>query len=269
MNDLTVTYVSHACLRIDGPFGSLLCDPWFLNEPVYDYVLWKFPPAVIPPNVLLKDVDYLYITHSHEDHFHIPSINKIPRDIRVLLPEYTNHPCLRAQLVERTLREMGFHRITKLHPWETYLLGGNTPFTVVPSAKSRSHDWENSGFVIDHPGSRLINMNDNCDDEELCSEIHERWPDFDIGFIQTSSATVFPACYRMSREAKEHAVSNKNETFTLHKRLIEMLHLRRIVPFAGDFGWYDDRYFDYNRQGRSTPKVLENWIRQNYPDREV
>lgn len=42
--DLTVTYVSHACLRIDGEFGSLLCDPWFLNEPVYDYALWKFPP---------------------------------------------------------------------------------------------------------------------------------------------------------------------------------------------------------------------------------
>jgi hypothetical protein len=268
-NDLTVTYVSHACLRIDGEFGSLLCDPWFLNEPVYDYVLWKFPPAVIPPDVLLKNLDYLYITHSHEDHFHIPSINKIRRDIRVLLPEYTNHPCLRAQLVERVLREMGFHRITKIQPWETYLLGGNTPFTVVPSAKSRSHDWENSGFVLDHPGSRLINMNDNCDDEELCSEIHERWPGFDIGFIQTSSATVFPACYRMSGEAKEHAVSNKNETFTLHKRLIEMLSLQRIVPFAGDFGWYDDRYFSYNRQGRSTPKILENWIRRNYPDREV
>ncbi len=267
--DLTVTYVSHACLRIDGEFGSLLCDPWFLNEPVYDYALWKFPPAVIPPEVLLKDLDYLYITHSHEDHFHIPSINRIPRDIQVLLPEYANRPCLRAQLVERTMREMGFHRIRKIQPWETIHLGGITPFTVVPSAKSRAHDWENSGFVIDHPGTRLINMNDNCDDEELCSEIHSRWPTFEIGFVQTSSATVFPACYRMPPEAKEEAARNKCETFTLHKRLIEMLHLQRIVPFAGDFGWYDDRYFAHNWQGRSTPKILENWIRDNYPDRDV
>lgn len=266
---LKVTYVSHACLRIDGEFGSLLCDPWFLNEPVYNYALWKFPPAVLPPEVLLKDLDYLYITHSHEDHFHIPSIDWIPRDIQVLLPEYSNHPCLRAQLVERVMREMGFYRIKKIQPWETYLLGEKTPFTVVPSAKSRSHDWENSGFVIDHPGARLINMNDNCDDEELCSEIHERWPTFDIGFIQTSSATVFPACYRMSPEMKEEAARNKSETFTLQKRLIEMLYLQRIVPFAGDFGWYDDRYFNHNWQGRSTPKVLENWIRKNYPDREV
>jgi len=40
--NLRVTYVSHACLKIEGQHGTLLCDPWFLNEPVYDYALWKF-----------------------------------------------------------------------------------------------------------------------------------------------------------------------------------------------------------------------------------
>ncbi len=269
MQELHITYVSHACLRIEGEFGSLLCDPWFLNEPVYDYVMWKFPPAVMPPEELLKDLDYLYITHSHEDHFHIPSIDHIPRDVQVLLPEFTHTPCLRAQTMERIMREMGFSRLRKIRPWDTYLLGGKTPLTVVPSAKSRAHDWENSGFVIEHPDCRLINMNDNCDDEELCNEIHARWPDFDIGFIQTAAISIFPACYRMSEEEKEEMARNKKETFTQQQRLIEMLKLKRVVPFAGDFGWYDERYFKHNWQGRSTLKILENWIRDHYPDRYV
>jgi len=28
------------------------CGRRFLNEPVYSYALWKFPPAVIPPDQL-------------------------------------------------------------------------------------------------------------------------------------------------------------------------------------------------------------------------
>jgi hypothetical protein len=60
--NLRVTYVSHACLKIEGQHGTLLCDPWFLNEPVYDYALWKFPAAVIPPYKIIEGVDYIYIT---------------------------------------------------------------------------------------------------------------------------------------------------------------------------------------------------------------
>lgn len=269
MKNLNVTYVSHACLRITGEFGSLLCDPWILNEPVYSYVLWKFPAAVIPPEELTRDLDYVFITHSHEDHFHVPSLDRLPRDVQVLLPEYPHHSSLRAQLMERTMRGMGFHRIRKLQPWETYMLGGVTPLTVVPSAKSRGHDWENSGFVIDALDCRLINMNDNVDDEELCAEIHDRFDRFDIGFIQTAGVTVFPACYRMTPDEKEAAASQKKENFTLHDRLIRMLHLQRVAPFAGDFGWLDDRYFSGNWLGRASPRHLERWIHENYPDREV
>lgn len=269
MKPLTVTYVSHACLKISGEFGTLLCDPWFLNEPVYSYVMWKFPAAVIPPAELVQDLDYLYITHSHEDHFHVPSVNHIPRDVQVLLPEFPHHSSLRAQLMERTLRGMGFCNIRKLWPWETFMLGGNTPMTIVPSANSRDHDWENSGFVIDHHDCRLINMNDNVDDEELCADIHSRFDRFDIGFIQTAGVTVFPACYKMSKEEKEQAARNKKHNFTLHDRLIRMLHLERVVPFAGDFGWLDDRYFDGNWLGRSAPTILEDWVKENYPDRIV
>ena len=95
MQPLEVTFVSHACLRIKGAFGSLICDPWILNEPVYNFSTWKFPAAIIPPEALIKDLDYLFITHSHEDHFHVPSLNYFPRDTQILLPEYVMHPGLR------------------------------------------------------------------------------------------------------------------------------------------------------------------------------
>src|SRR5687768_17148701 len=88
VKNLKITYVSHACIQLEGEFGKLLTDPWILNEPIYTFTTWKFPPAIIPPNQLTKNLDYIYISHPHEDHLHIPSIDCFPRHIEILLPEY-------------------------------------------------------------------------------------------------------------------------------------------------------------------------------------
>src|SRR3990167_2676096 len=151
MKKLRIRYISHACIQLTGEFGSLITDPWILNEPIYAFTTWKYPPAVIPPEQIVDNVDYLYLSHPHEDHLHIPSLDKFPRHIQVLLPEYGDYPCLRSQTVERTFREMGFYNITKIKPWQTILLNNKTPFTIIPACKTKYWDWENSGFVLEHP----------------------------------------------------------------------------------------------------------------------
>lgn len=262
---LEVTMIGHACLRITGRFGTLLCDPWFLNEPIFDCTTWRFPAAVVPPDELTRDLHYLFITHAHEDHFHIPSLDHLPRDVQVLLPEYDHHPGLRAQTIERTLRALGFSRIRKLRSWETFELAQGVPLTVIPAAKTRTHDWENAGFVIDHPGCRLINMNDNIGDAELYAEVHARWPHFDIGFVQAGGVSMFPGCYRMPLEEMRAAALSRQFNPAYQKAMVDGLSLDRIVPFAADFCWLDDRYFHCNWANRGTPLVFQEWIQRDYP----
>ena len=183
MDKLIVTYVTHACIKINGPFGGLLTDPWILNEPVYAFTTWKFPAAIMPPAEVQKNIDYVYLSHPHEDHLHIPSLNHLSRDLKILLPEYADYPCLRAQTVERTFREMGFHHIRKLKPFETIDLGRETYFTLIPAAKQKYWDWENSGFVLEHQGEKILNMNDCPSDPELYREVDKRFGEIDIGFV--------------------------------------------------------------------------------------
>lgn len=267
--ELEITYVSHACLKIRGEFGTLLCDPWFLNEPVFNFSTWKFPAAVMPPEQVVEDVDFLYITHSHEDHFHVPSIDCFSRDVQVVLPEYENHPGLRAHTVERVMRRLGFHNIRKLRPWNTIRLNDTTPFTVIPSAASRSHDWENSGFVIEHPGCTLINMNDNLSDEALCAQISKRFPHLDIGFIQSAGVTMYPGCFRMSQEQMRAEAARRQHGFADQRRMMDLLRPDRIVPFAGDFCWLDDRYLHNNWANRGTPALFRRFLDENYRARNV
>ena len=264
MTGLEVQFITHATLRITGPFGTLLCDPWFLNEPVFNLSTWKYPPARVPPEEVVKDVDYLFITHTHEDHFHIPSINYIDRDTPVFLPAYDEHPSLRAHTSERVMRAMGFHDIRRLKSWETVMLGGLTPLTRVPSAVERSHDWENSGFVIESPDCVLLNVNDNLNDVALCKDIKARWPEIDIVFIQSGGVTMFPGCFRMSEDEMRREADKRKVAFADQRRMLDHVKPKRIAPFAGDFCWLDDKYFHNNWANRTTAALFEDMMNTDY-----
>jgi L-ascorbate metabolism protein UlaG (beta-lactamase superfamily) len=269
MKRLNITYVSHACIKLEGEFGSLLTDPWILNEPIYTFTTWKFPAAIIPPDQIAKDLDYIYISHPHEDHLHIPSIDKFPRHIEILLPEYSDYPCLRSQTVERTFRELGFYNVRKIKPWETILLGNNTPFTIIPACKTKYWDWENSGFVLEHHDCKVLNMNDCPSDEELYAEVNRRFGEIDLGFIQYTGVSMFPGCYRMPMsEMLDHAKKRKFG-WGQQRNMIEHLQVKRLAPFAGDFAWLDDRMFHCNTTNRSTPNLFENFVKENYPQRNI
>jgi UDP-MurNAc hydroxylase len=266
MPSLDIQFITHATLKIKGSFGTLLCDPWFLNEPVYNLSTWKYPAAVVAPQEVVSDLDYLFITHTHEDHFHIPSINHINRDVVVLLPAYDEHPSLRAHTSERVMRAMGFNKIHRLKSWETFDLGGGTPLTRIPSAAERDHDWENSGFVIEDPSCVLLNMNDNVNDVALCQDIRSRWPSIDIAFIQSGGVTEFPGCFRMTEAEMRRHASERKVAFTDQRRILDHVNPKRVAPFAGDFCWLDEKYFHYNWANRTTPKLFEQMMEDDYAD---
>ncbi len=264
---LEITFVSHACLRFEGEFGTLVCDPWILNEPIYNFTTWKFPAAVIPADEVVRGVDYLLITHSHEDHLHIASLDRFDRNVQVLLPEYADHPSLRAQTIERTLRLMGFANLRKFKPWERFFLGGKTPLTFVPAAVSRDHDWENCAFVIETPDCTLINLNDNLTDLDLCQKISARFPKIDLAFVQTAGVTMYPGCFRFSPEQMRREADKRVHAFTEQRRVMDKLKPARIAPIAGDFCWLDPKYFHNNWANRATPRIFSEMVERDYAGR--
>ncbi|MBN8828224.1 MAG: MBL fold metallo-hydrolase [Sphingobacteriia bacterium] len=267
--DFKITYITHASIKIESKFGSLLTDPWILNEPIYAMTTWKFPAAIIKPEEIVNTIDYLYFSHPHEDHFHIPSIDCFPRDIKIILAEFPDFNCLRSYTMERTLREMGFHNIIKMMPWETIDLGEGEKFTLIPACKMKYWDWENSGFVLEIGDFKLLNMNDCPSDKELYEKVDEKFGEIDLAFIQYSGVSMFPGCYRMSREEMFEASKVRKHSWIQQKNLIEYLKVKNIAPFAGDFSWLSDNLFHCNIVNRSTPKLFSDFVANNYPDKNI
>ena len=260
-----VQFISHACLKFRGPWGTLICDPWLLDEPVANFSLWKYPPPAVPVEQAVADVDFVYITHSHEDHFHIPSLHRFPRDVQILLSDYAHQPDPRAHSMERCLRALGFQHIQRLPAWESIDLGAATRFTVIPHAPSRFHGWENSGFVLEHGGVRVLDLNDNVTDEALCARLRERFGHFDLVCVQAAGLTMYPGCFRMDEAQMRAAVAERRHTLAEQRRVIEHLAPDRLVPVGGDVCWLSDGLFHCNWANRGTPRLLEDLVQEHYP----
>jgi len=265
---ICLTMVTHACIKVEGDFGALLCDPWLINEPVYNFTTWKFPDVRMSPEEVLDGVTHVFISHGHEDHFHVPSLDLIPRDVTLLLPEYSWHPGLRAQTIEMTMRRLGFYNIRKIMPWESVDLGGDLKLTFLPAAESKPQDWENCALAIDHPTASILNINDCPTDDMFYRRLNERFDHFDIALVQYAGVSSFPGRFKFAEEEMREMVRNKRANFDEQDRAVKNLNVDYIVPFAGDFCWLDDTMLHCNWACRATPVLFEDWCQQHYAERD-
>ena len=61
---IKVSYIYSACIIIETEDCKILCDPWF-TEGIYDGSWFHFP-KVDDPVKLIREVDFIYISHTHQ-----------------------------------------------------------------------------------------------------------------------------------------------------------------------------------------------------------
>jgi Beta-lactamase superfamily domain len=243
-------FLGHACLRFGGASGALICDPWLATVPIYGNTAVKYPflPDEQLPSAL--DVSHIYISHHHEDHFHVPSLDLFARDTVVLIPafEYVDHP--RARSMRRTLERMGFTRVIALESWESIDIdvGERLNLTLVPSAQSRWHDWENSGLILKCAAWTALNLNDNLVDDALLEQIEVRAGRPDAVFVQGFPSTEFPGSFDFSVQEKIRIGRQKRGNVDQADRVIRKLAPRSVTPIACDIAWHrrQDAYRNYS-----------------------
>lgn len=258
---MKIVNITHACLKFYFENKVLLTDPWIVKDPIKAGMVYKFPRMRLSSKKAVKNVDYCYISHTHEDHFHIPSLQKLNKNVKMIIPDFSQHKKgRRGRLMADTLKKMGFTNIIELKPWKLYELTNKTKIQIIPSAKSRYFDWENSGLALIHDGKSYLNMNDNVVDEALCREIKKKIKNIEIYFIQTAGISIFPACFEMSKKEKLKKIKHKAEDYKLHDLVTKIIKPKYLVPYAGDFGWFGE-YEEYNYWSRSTPEKLINYLK--------
>ena len=82
-----ITSVGHAGFHIETKAGSILCDPWV--NPAYFASWFPFPDNSHLDWDALGNIDYLYVSHLHKDHYDPQTLlAHVNKDAVVLLPDY-------------------------------------------------------------------------------------------------------------------------------------------------------------------------------------
>src|ERR1051326_6915900 len=108
---MRIEYVCHSCIHIDTGDTTLVFDPWFKGT-AYEGQWYLFPPPV-RTDMLLRAKNIL-LTHGHDDHLHVESLNAMNKNARIFFP-YQWKKGVRAHL-----NDIGFENVTEAVTFKSY-----------------------------------------------------------------------------------------------------------------------------------------------------
>ena len=148
---VAITWIGHASFLIQFNDLNVLIDPNFAN--------WLFLLKRIKRSGLrIKDlppIDLVLLTHAHFDHFHKPTLRKLPHPKIAVMPWG----------VGDLAQDLGFERVVELEWWENF---GRHEWkvTLTPSkhwgARTLHDDHRGyGGFVLEHQGRKIYHAGDS------------------------------------------------------------------------------------------------------------
>jgi L-ascorbate metabolism protein UlaG (beta-lactamase superfamily) len=148
---MAVTWIGHASFLIQFNDLNVLVDPNFAN--------WLFLMKRIKRAGMrihdLPPIDLVLLTHAHFDHFHKPTLRKLPHPKIGVMPWG----------VGDLARDLGFERIVELDWWESFSQRDwKVTFTPSQHWGARTlHDHHRGygGFVLEHQGRKIYHAGDS------------------------------------------------------------------------------------------------------------
>lgn len=221
---MRVTYLGQACLLVEAAGRKLLTDPW-LTEGAYFgtwYHTHLLADAGIHPEALPRDIDYIFLSHEHQDHFDPDSLKSFARDIPILISKFVN------TRFRDAVKNLGFNNVVEYPSGEQVDLGDGFKVTIIGTAEYTN----DAAILIEAEGCRVLNETDcklGYRDLQRIGELG-----IDVGFYMFSGANWYPIMYDYPDEILRQKVKVRRSS--LLQSLVQRVKLtkpRFAVPSAG------------------------------------
>ena len=243
---MKLTFLGHAGVFIETNHGSILCDPWF--HPAFFASWMPFPDNSGIDLDAIRSPDYLYISHSHDDHLDARFLtDHVNKDAVVILPDYPtgDHRAV--------LTGLGFHRFVETRNDEPVDLDGLRILTNALIAPTDGAVGD-SGLAVADGTATVFNQNDS---KPIDFDAILRFGSFDAHLVQFSGAIWYPMVYRLPAEEK-HALGVRKRANQLARasRMVKEVDATRFFPFAGPPCFLDEDLFHLNDLGTDESNIF-------------
>jgi hypothetical protein len=244
---MEIQLISHASVVIATDV-KILTDPWFFGKAFNDsWSLYPEPPEL--DDSFFDSIDYLYISHEHPDHFHIPTLRSLPGSFknRVIVLFQENN----SEKVFNALKRLGYPNSKALPHDKIVAL---TEKTKVYCYESGSMD---SALGVISDDQVVLNINDCEINKRDCRRILRSLGKVDVALNQFSIAG-----YSGFKERDKYLPAQAKKV--LQKMLNNHIDLKAgaTVPFASFiyFSSEDNRYIN---EYSNTPRDAFDHFREH------
>ena len=224
---------SSAILESNGK--RILFDPW-LDDPIVYGSFFHWPPLKMSVSDIGK-IDYVYISHIHEDHCSPKTIKHLNKDAEIILmdrePKISNY-------VKNFLKfnNFEFKKIHLIKPYTKKKISENLEVSFVEADENHIYNYMiDSGIIIKMDDVVVYNANDCSPCDKAIKYIKNNYKKIDLALLPFCGGSGYPNCYtNLSHEEKMiEAKRIKSQTYETFRKTAKELMPKWTMPFADQF----------------------------------
>ena len=257
---MKITHLTSATEIIEVNGIKILTDPW-LDDGIYYGSWYLYPPYTLPDSTI-EDIDYVYVSHIHPDHFCDATMQRLNKSVPILIHRYQE------PFLKRRIESMGF-QVMELENNQRTLLKNDVHINIIAadncnpeicgkafgcfafSNQTGGSNQIDSMCVIDNEEFVLLNTND-CPYPiayESIGKVKQGYPKIDFLLVGYTGASLYPYAMVDYSEEEMHAAKERarRKSLGFGAKIIAETQPRFFMPFAGTYvlggsNWELNRY---------------------------
>ena len=214
--------LGQACTLIETKNERIIVDPWIVGPCNVNSWYTLRNKAATRKNIP-TDVDYIYISHEHQDHFQEETLKEFNKNIPIYICKFPT------DRFYNEILKLGFKNVVELPSWKPEKLSNDLEIT---SIKNPDLMFEDSALLIKSDQGTIFCQTDCKMDFNSLKKVNAAKPD--IGFFMYSVANWYPDAYNYSQEKRDEiAMKRKVNKINGFVNYVDIIKPKYAIAYAG------------------------------------
>ena len=226
-------YFGHACILLETRGVTVLLDP--VLSYTYESDISRYTYADLP-----DAIDYVLITHNHQDHILFETLLQLRHRIRNIVVPRNGGGALQDPSLKLLLKQCGFRNVIELSEMEEISFDGGS-ITAVPFLGEHGdlNVLSKSAYLLRAGQNSLLFAADSCNiAPKLYEHIHKMIGDVDVFFVGMEcdgapmSWIYGPLLTQRLERPKDHTRRLAGSNYDRALAIVEQLHCKEVYVYA-------------------------------------
>jgi L-ascorbate metabolism protein UlaG (beta-lactamase superfamily) len=226
-------YFGHACILFETADVTILLDP--VLSYTYESDISRYTYEDLP-----ETIDYVLITHNHQDHILFETLLQLRHRIRHVVVPRNGGGALQDPSLRLLLKQCGFHNVIELAEMEKLQFERGS-ITAIPFLGEHGdlNVQSKSAWRLAVDGHTLLFAADSCNiNPKMYEHIHREIGDIDVLFLGMEcdgapmSWIYGPLLTQRMERPKDHSRRLAGSNFERAKALVDQFHCKEVYVYA-------------------------------------